>query len=182
MFEFESKGTMEDLVKLESDLLAHLGFDEAVEVNYDDVCQEYGGVEILEDEHESRMWREKGSVVSLQHFPLRTNPFWNMRHKENSIFNKVDVILYGQETIGSAERSSNVEEMRHNFYTIENGGYCAKLFELFGKERVEAELEKFLSYNFFPRFGGGIGMTRLARAYEMMLAEKQEVVLEAEEA
>jgi hypothetical protein len=38
----------------------------------------------------------KGSVVSLQNFPYRTNPFWNMRHKENSIFNKVDVILYGQ--------------------------------------------------------------------------------------
>ena len=82
-------------------------------------------------------------------------------------FNKIDVILYGQETIGSAERSCDVEEMRNNFYTIENGGYCAKLFELFGKERVEKELEEFLSFDFFPRFGGGIGMTRLARAYEM---------------
>jgi aspartyl/asparaginyl-tRNA synthetase len=179
MFEFESKGGMKELLQLESELLAHLGFDQPVEVKYDDVCEEYGGVQILEDEHESRMWKEKGSVVSLQYFPLRTNPFWNMKHKENSIFNKVDVILYGQETIGSAERSSNVEEMRHGFYTIENGGYCAKLFELFGKERVEAELEKFLSYNFFPRFGGGIGMTRLARAYEMMLQEKNELVLEA---
>ena len=168
MFEFESKGTMKDLLKLESELLEFLGFDSPVEVNYDDVCQEYGGVEILEDEHESRMWKEKGSVVSLQNFPLRTNPFWNMRHKENSIFNKVDVILYGQETIGSAERSSNVEEMRHNFYTIENGGYAAKLFELFGKERVEAELEQFLSYDFFPRFGGGIGLTRMARAWELL--------------
>jgi aspartyl/asparaginyl-tRNA synthetase len=172
MFEFESRGTMKELLQLESELLTHLGFESPVEVNYDDVCQEYGGVEILEDEHENKMWKEKGSVVSLQHFPLRTNPFWNMRHKENSIFNKVDVILYGQETIGSAERSSNVEEMRNNFYTIENGGYCAKLFELFGKERVESELEKFLSYNFFPRFGGGIGLTRLARAYEMMMEEK----------
>jgi aspartyl/asparaginyl-tRNA synthetase len=173
MFEFESKGGMKDLLKLESEILAHLGFDNPVEVNYDDVCQEYGGVQILEDEHESRMWKEKGSVVSLQHFPLRTNPFWNMKHNEDSIFNKVDVILYGQETIGSAERSCDVEEMRHNFYTIENGGYCAKLFELFGKERVEAELEEFLSYNFFPRFGGGIGMTRLARAYQLLQEEKK---------
>jgi hypothetical protein len=41
------------------------------------------------------------------------------------------------------------------------------LFELFGKERVEKELEEFLSFDFFPRFGGGIGMTRLARAYIM---------------
>jgi aspartyl/asparaginyl-tRNA synthetase len=176
MFEFESKGGMKELLKLESELLAHLGFNSPVEVNYDDVCQEYGGVEILEDEHESRMWKEKGSVVSLQHFPLRTNPFWNMKHNEGSIFNKVDVILYGQETIGSAERSCDVEEMKHNFYTIENGKYAAKLFELFGKERVEAELEQFLSYNFFPRFGGGIGLTRMARAWELLQQEVEELV------
>jgi hypothetical protein len=64
--------------------------------------------------------------------------------------------------------------MKHNFYTIEDGKYCAKLFELFGKERVEKELEEFLSFEFFPRFGGGIGMTRLARAYQLMLKEKLE--------
>jgi len=173
MFEFESKGGMKELLKLESELLAHLGFDSPVEVNYDEVCQEYGGVEILEDEHESRMWKEKGPVVSLQNFPLRTNPFWNMKHNESSIFNKVDVILYGQETIGSAERSCDVEEMKHNFYTIENGKYAAKLFELFGKERVESELELFLSYDFFPRFGGGIGLTRMARAWELLTTEKE---------
>ena len=174
MFEFESRGGMDKMLKLESELLDYLGFEKPIEVNYDDVCQEYGGVEILENEHETRMWQEKGPVVSLQNFPLRTNPFWNMKHKENNIFNKVDVILYGQETIGSAERSCDVQEMKHNFYSIEDGKYCAKLFELFGKERVEKELEEFLSFDFFPRFGGGIGMTRLARAYQLMLKEKLE--------
>ncbi len=173
MFEFESKGGMKELLKLESELLEHLGFDQPVEVNYDDVCEEYGGVPILENEHESRMWKEKSSVVSLQYFPRRTNPFWNMKNKDGEIFNKVDVILYGQETIGSAERSCDVEKMREMFYTIEDGKYSDKLFELFGKERVEAELEKFLEYDFFPRFGGGIGMTRLARAYQMMKSEKE---------
>ena len=175
MFEFESKGGMKEMIQLEAELLAHLGFDAPVEVNYDDVCEEYGGVSILEDEHESKMWKEKGPVVSLQHFPLRTNPFWNMHHKGNDIFAKVDVILYGQETIGSAQRSSNVEEMKHNFYNIEDGKYCAKLFELFGKERVEKELEEFLKFDFFDRFGGGIGMTRMARAYELMKQEKLEM-------
>jgi hypothetical protein len=75
--------------------------------------------------------------------------------------------LYGQETIGSAERSCDVDVMRKMFYEISDGTYAAKLFELFGKERVEKELEEFLSFEFFPRFGGGIGMTRLARAYMM---------------
>ena len=174
MFEFESKGTIADMIKLETQLLEYSGFDTPKHETYDQVCEEYGGVEILEDEHESKMWKEKGSVVSLEYFPRRTNPFWNMKHRGEGIFNKVDVILYGQETIGSAERSSNVEEMRDMFYSIEDGGYAQKLFDLFGKERVEKELEEFLSMDFFPRYGGGIGMTRLARAYELLQQEQME--------
>jgi len=168
MFEFESKGGFEELKELEAELLAYLGFGSPVEVTYDDVCQEYGGVEILEDEHESRMWKEKSHCVSLQKFPARTSPFYNMKRNDEGTFNKIDVILYGQETIGSAERSCDVEVMRELFYTISDGGYSAKLFELFGKERVEKELDEFLSFNFFKRYGGGIGLTRLARAYQML--------------
>jgi aspartyl/asparaginyl-tRNA synthetase len=178
MFEFESKGGMEELKKLERELLEYLGFDEPIERNYDDMCQEYGGVEILEDEHESKMWKELGHCVSLQHFPIRTSPFWNMRHAGNGIFNKIDVILFGQETIGSAERSCDKEYMRNLFETITDGGYAAKLFELFGEERVRKELDEFLEFDFFPRFGGGIGLTRLARAYEMLQELKEKEVEE----
>ena len=42
------------------------------------------------------------------------------------------------------------------------------LFDLFGKERVEAELEEFLNFDFFPRVGGGIGMTRMISALEKL--------------
>ena len=38
--------------------------------------------------------------------------------------------------------------------------------------RVEKELEDFLSLDFFPRFGWGCGLTRLARAYELNLQKK----------
>ena len=38
------------------------------------------------------------------------------------------------------------------------------LYRLFGKERVEKELEEFLEFDFFPRSGGGIGMQRLMTA------------------
>ena len=74
--------------------------------------------------------------------------------------NKIDVILSGQETIGSAERSCSADEMRHDFYSVSNGLYAKLLFNKFGKDRVVSELEEFLSYDFFPRSGGGIGVTR----------------------
>lgn len=176
MFEFEAKGGMQELKQLELELLEYLGFGAPVEVKYDDMCEQYGKVEILEDEHEARMWKELGPCVSLQEFPIRTSPFWNMKYNGNGLFSKIDVILFGQETIGSAVRSSDVKEMKHMFETITDGGYAAKLYELFGEERVKKELEDFLKFDFFPRFGGGVGLTRLARAYEML---KQESTIEA---
>lgn len=173
MFEFESKGGIEDLEKLEKELLEHIGFTPPTKFTYDSLCDIYN-TEILEAEHETKMWEQFGSVLSIKNFPIRTNPFWNMKQNSENTFNKIDVILYGQETIGSAERSCDRGEMKYNFYTIEKGQYAKKLFELFGQERVEKELQEFLSYDFFPRFGGGIGMTRLARAYELLKKEQIE--------
>ena len=171
MFEVETKGTKEDMVNLQSELLDYLGFDIPTVVDYNELCEKYG-TEILEAEHETKMWNEIGDSISLQNFPLRTNPFWNMQKADGDKFKKVDVILFGQETIGSAERSCDVESMKEMFYTIEDGKYSQKLFELFGKERVEKELKDFLSLDFFPRFGWGCGLTRLARAYELNYFKK----------
>lgn len=166
MFEFESKGNMNVMLELEKDLLEYLGFSKGVDVDYDDICVAYG-TDIIENEHESRLREEQGDVVFLKNFPLRTNPFWNMYCKYADIYAKCDVIMYGQETIGSAQRSSDPKQMRDNFYTIEGGKYAEKLFELFTEKRVVAELDKFLQHKFFDRFGGGVGMTRLARAWNI---------------
>ena len=42
--------------------------------------------------------------------------------------------------------------------------YANLLSELFGKNRVDKELDDFLSLDFVPRVGGGIGMTRILNA------------------
>ena len=166
MFEFESKGNMKDLIKMESELLLHLDLPLPTLHDYEKLAKEYE-VDILETEHEQKMCEQYGEATIIQHFPERTSPFWNMRHKGDGIFNKVDVILYGQETIGSAERATDKVEMRHMFETISDGGYKEKLYDLFGKDRVEKELEEYFDNEFFPRFGGGIGVTRLIRALKM---------------
>jgi len=74
------------------------------------------------------------------------------------------LILGGMETIGSAERSTDKDQMRDTFYTISNGEYAQLIIDKFGRSRVEKELEDFLSFDFFPRSGGGIGVTRLISA------------------
>lgn len=163
MFEFEAAGGIETLKKIEAELVKFLGFPAPTLCSYETICQQYG-VDEIKSEHELRMQKDFGNVICLEGFPQRTHPFWNMKHDKNGIFSKVDVILYGMETIGSAERSTNVQEMRDNFFTISGGQYAKLLFNAFGKERVLKELDYYLSMNMFPRFGAGIGVTRLARA------------------
>lgn len=161
MFEFESHGTIDELRALEQELLIHLGFNPEyfVHKRYDDLTAYYG-TDDLSHKEENRMESDFGQTVFLGEFPIHTSPFWNMR-KNGDYAHKIDIIIAGNETIGSAERSTDREEMRKQFHTISEGGYAGKLYELFGKERVEKELEEFLSLSFFPRYGGGIGLTRL---------------------
>jgi len=42
--------------------------------------------------------------------------------------------------------------------------YADLLYNKFGKERVDKELDEFLTLDFMPRVGGGIGITRLLSA------------------
>lgn len=168
MFEFEFKGNMTDLALMETELIEFLGFKGYEYRNYEDVCKEYM-INIIDNEAETKLYREVSDAVLLMNFPERTNPFWNMkRHESNpELSKKIDVILCGQETIGSAERSCDKDQMRKTFFTIEDGKYADKLFELFGRDRVMAELDEFLANDFMPRVGGGIGITRLIRAMEL---------------
>ena len=179
MFEFESPGNFNDLLNLENDLCTYLGFKcDHERASYDDldfpggmyqsVLAKFTGPE-LDAGHEEKLYQEYGDVYFLTNFPESTSPFWNMKIggtdiKGNKLANKCDVIMGGMETIGSAERATDVQEMKEQFYTISNGEYAELLFNLFGKDRVELELFKFLSYDFFPRYGGGIGVTRMISA------------------
>ncbi len=163
MFEFESHGTIEDLKKIETELLRFLGFEPSISLGYQNLCKLYN-TDVLNAEHEKQMCKDFGNVISLERFPQQTHPFWNMKHDKDGIFNKVDIILYDQETIGSAERSTDVKEMRDYFYTISGGKYAQLLFSSFGKERVIKELDEYFSLPMIPRYGAGIGVTRMARA------------------
>jgi len=168
MFEFEMPGTIKDLEKFETELLEHLGFGKRANFHYkkyDELKKHYKTTE-LTHQHEGKMAKDFGPVVFCEEFPVSTSPFWNMKRKGENYANKIDVIMHGHETIGSAERSTDVNEMREGFYTISGGEYAKKLFRLFGKKRVTQELDNFLSHNFFARTGGGIGVTRMISALQ----------------
>lgn len=166
MFEFELKGDIKALRKFEAEMLEYLGFGKKTAFTYKtyDQLKDFYDTDELTHEHENRMLHDFGQVVFCQDFPVYTSPFWNMKKKSATHSHKIDVIIGGHETIGSAERSTDVNEMREEFYSISNGQYAKKLFDLFGEKRVEKELNEFLNLKFIPRSGGGIGLTRLIDA------------------
>ena len=165
MFEFESHGTFDDLLAMEAELLTHLKLPAPMVKDYDTWC-EYYKTDELDNDHEAKMGEEFGSAMIIN-FPNKTSPFWNMsQNKAGTHAKKSDVILGGMETIGSAERSCSPHEMRHMFGNISDGGYANLLYELFGQQRVNDEMDEFLRHKFIPRFGGGIGITRLISAME----------------
>ena len=169
LFEFETHGGMDKLIELEKELLEHLGYDKEkfMVKKYEDIATEMDTKE-LEHEHETKLYDEHSPTYFITDFPEFTSPFWNMkRDTESDGAKKVDVILSGQETIGSAEREDNKEEMLKRFTTIMDGSYSAKLYELFGHERTDAEMDDYLKLNFFKRCGGGIGVTRLLRSMKL---------------
>ena len=181
MFEFEMPGNFDDLLQMENDLCKFLGFkcdhgrarytEDFPGGNYLSMCGKYTASDnLLTDYHESLMYQDYGDVFFLTHFPYNTSPFWNMKKSDTKLSTsgacalKCDVIMGGMETIGSAERADDVDEMREQFHTISDGGYSRLLYNLFGKDRVLKELDEFLQHDFVPRFGGGIGVTRMISA------------------
>lgn len=171
MMEFEIKGSFNDLINFEKELLEYLGFgnkNSFPEGDYLDLCKKYG-VSELTHEHEEMMLKDYGPVFFLKNFPEHSSPFWNMkRDSVTGLAKKCDIIINGIETFGSAERSCDVDEMRNRFYTISNGEYAKALYDLFGKERVIKELDNFLANTFFERSGTGCGMSRLLSAMKAL--------------
>ena len=166
MFEFETHGGVEVLEKLEEKLITCLGIarkDEIKKDKYLNIAKKYGTKFI---EHEEMIYKEYGNAFLLTDFPRYTSPFWNME-MEDGIAKKIDVILCGQETIGGAERATDVNKMYELFNTISDGEYAGLLYEKFGKDRVNRELDDYFSLKFFERCGAGIGITRLIRALEL---------------
>lgn len=175
MFEFEHKGNFQDLISLLIKLSVHLGLSDNKDIpifTYNELCDHYSTNE-LTSEHENLMWKEYGDVVGITHFPEKTSPFFNMSYAgidkktKEKIYNKVDFIICGQETFGCAERSNDSNQMRFSFNSISNGEFSKLLYDKFGKNRVEEELEEFLSLPMIDRYGAGIGLTRLARAMKI---------------
>lgn len=182
MFEFESRGNMQDMIDLETEFLEFIGFtkdgdisgggafkanDDYLHYDYLDLAK-YFGVKEISAADEERINSEIAPVLFLKNFPEYTSPFWNMRRNENGeTANKVDVILYGMETIGSAERETDPNVMLNRFHTISDGKYSELLYAQFGRARVMKELGEFLDLEQTNRFGAGIGMTRMIRALKL---------------
>lgn len=176
MFEVEHKGDFQGLIDTLCNLCIHLGLVNKIEeipfFTYNELCEIYN-VNIIESEQEEMIWKDYGDVVGITHFPERTHPFYNMSYygidekTGDKLYNKCDLIICGQETFGTAERSCDIKQMKNSFLTISDGEYSKLLFDEYGKDRVLNELDEYLSLPMIPRWGFGMGIDRLLRAMKI---------------
>lgn len=167
MFEFEVRGGHEELHKIQRSILDEFGFDKYyVDGQYpggpckrERASRSHGKADddISAAKRETHLREQYGPVYFLHdaHLPA---PFWNARRS--------DVVLQGIETINGSTRMCDVHEMRRSFYEMNGGRYSQALFSHFTRERVQKELDNFLSFPMVPRSGGGIGLLRLMRALQ----------------
>lgn len=180
ILEFETNGTMSDLMNLEMDLICHLGYDKPTKLSYEEaleIVNKNQETEILDNADEQTLCREQNSVILLYNHPERTNPFWNIKRDENTSHScKVDVLMYGLKTIISAERSMNPKDIKHFFFTMKDGEYVKSLYNQFGIDRPIGELYQMLNYLSSqtqenepdPMCGGTIDLVPLIQSYEML--------------
>jgi aspartyl/asparaginyl-tRNA synthetase len=177
MFEFEGRverwnDGMNSLARFNNGVFGAFGFSGARMIDYETACGEFSTDE-LSANHELELAKRYGNFLLLNDFPERTSPFFNMKRYDESsgkvgLVQKTDVELCGVECGGTAVRECDVDIMRDRFGKISEGEYAGLLYELFGKERVNAELDEFLALPMIPRYGGGIGVYRTAKAMEQL--------------
>lgn len=187
-FDFESKGTMSDMIQLNRHLLAYLGFTTSniprrsnyyndsyfrgkvaeslvndslyySETEYDDISIQTN-CPGQTDKLDPRIRKEYNSVCFIKNFPKESNSLWNIKEMNNKT-KRVDIILNGINTITGYEKSCNPEEIKHNFY---EQNHVDILYNTFSKQKVDKDFDEYISKTLFPRYGGRIIMSNIADA------------------
>ena len=132
---------------------------------------DYYKTKFLSPAHEQAIWQDFSPIFTITDKPCVLNTCFTTLTQEAHA-KTTDTVLFGMSSVTSARRSCDPEDMREAFYTVSNGEYAKSLFELFGESRVMGGLEKFLVHNFFPRYGGSIGIPQLMQAIHLAKNER----------
>ncbi len=166
IFEFCVPGNCNDLKRFHDELLLFLGFEQSIPLLYEEVCKKYE-TQSLQAYHKATLAQEISAVITLEDFPSRTFPFWNTKYAGNGVYHKSETLLHGISVITSQEQETNGEKLREGFFSLNQGKYAQSLVARFGKERVNRDLEEYLSLPMLDRFASTIDLSKLANALEM---------------
>lgn len=166
---FAIHGNIHVLRSLLSRLCDHFEFPKATERRADisythqgyaivkqDRARELCGTENLTEEHEQQLTDEFGPVVLLEHFQDAT---WNVRRFSGGKFAQVNLLIGEERCAVSSELETNKERMRHRFYK-----HSDRLRDLYGYDRLQHDLDDYLSLPMVKRIGGAIDIISLVRA------------------
>lgn len=165
ILEFILNGNINSLEVLEKELLNYLEYHQVskcVEQDYSYISKKKNAdVICLSDDIKQKIHEKFGTVFFLKNYPEYANTHWNIKKNQNNTYNKITVILSGQEVIESYENDTDKKQIFETFTTMQNGTYNKKLYELFGEKYVNETLNNYLSNTFITRSSGKIYINEL---------------------
>ena len=138
----------------------YMGLNQSVSENeYDDICNFYE-INTLTDDIFSRINQDYGTISCIDNFPERVTSSWNIQWNDTeSHYYKNMILINGINIMNLFEKSCNTVKMYNMFHT--DNIYLQQLYQRFGEDRVENELNEFLQKDFLPRIGGTIDITKI---------------------
>ena len=177
--EFSTRGTLEDLIRIYRELLAHLSFenpDQIPQHSYDVMCIKLKD-KVIGPSQEARIAEIHPEYI-VTHYSEDTFPMWDIcRDKVSSTVKNAILLLDGQKVISGAEKSCSSKDMQQAFIYHRKGKYITDLHRLYGSQRVNDELEMYLQNPFVPRISASIGISRLIRSMSFRELIKRQTTL-----
>lgn len=98
---------------------------------------------------------------------------------QDKSYNQMEILLYGKRAVVSSERCTDPKSLEERFYRYADRIYSLSLFNQYGKDKINQELENFLALPMEPYFGGTIHLNVLMRAmrFANLLNNNQKIEL-----
>lgn len=157
LIEFEFNGHYKDAVNFVLEFTDFLGFEEDYILQYDEICEHYSETDIT-NALKNNLREDFGNCCIIVDPPaVDDEVYWNVKVDDKMTYN-IDCILCGNVAIQSRELETDVDVMKTRF--LAHPDY-QKLVNTFGKNRVNSEIENYLSLDHFVRIVGRIDMKLL---------------------
>jgi hypothetical protein len=153
ILDFAAHGTIDDLLQILTDFCKYMDLGKPLYINP-------WGINILKDS-ECEKYKDKSSCIITNGLDKIFNKYFWQYKLVDTQYKVASLILYGKRIILGGERSTDINKMMFDMYTIDNGEYIKTLYNIYNMKHVDDELLRHPSIKWTTRYGATINLEAL---------------------